>query len=44
MVGYKYLGNARIINAKCMAMRDGVLAARDNDFLYLEIDGDSQVI
>ena len=38
------MGNVSIIIAECMAFRDGVLAAKNNGFLNLEIKGDSKVI
>ena len=44
MAGSMHLGNASILTAKCVALRDGVLAARYNGFPDLEIEGDSKVI
>ena len=44
MDGSRHLGNVLIINAKCVALRDGVLAARLNGFFNLEIEGDFKVI
>ena len=38
------MGNVSIIIAECMAFRDGVLAAKNNGFLNLEIKGDSKVV
>ena len=40
----KYLANDSIIITKCVALRDGVLAVINNDFLDLEIERDSKVI
>ena len=40
-----YLGNATIIIAKFRILKDGILAAKKkNDFLNLEIEGDSKVV
>ena len=37
MVGNKNLGNASIINAECMALRNRIIAAKLNEILNLEI-------
>ena len=44
MTGSRHLGIASIITTVCVALRDGVLAARLNGFFNLEIEGDSKVI
>ena len=44
MAESRHLGNILIINAECVALRDGVLAATYNGFSNLEIEGDSKVI
>lgn len=44
MVGNRFLGNASIIIAEYMALRDSNLATKDNGFLNLEIEGDSRVV
>ena len=41
---YRHLGKASIIAAGCMALRYGILAAKNNDFLSLEIEGDSKIV
>ena len=44
MVESRHLDNASIINAECVALRDGVLAAILNGFFNLKIEGDFKVI
>ena len=44
MVGSRHLGNASIITAECVALRDDVLAARLNGFFNLEIKEDFKII
>ena len=44
MAGSRHLGNALIIIAQCVALRDGVLAARLNGFFNLKIERDYKVI
>ena len=39
-----HLGNASIIITDCVALRDGVVVAKNNGFLNLEIEGNSKVI
>ena len=43
MAASRHLGNTSLIIAKCIALRDGVLAAKNNGFLDLEIEKDSKV-
>lgn len=38
------LDNTSIIIIKCMALRNGVLVARNNEFSNLEILGDSKIV
>ena len=40
MTVFKHLGNTSIILAECMAHRDDILAAKNNGFDSLEIEGD----
>ena len=40
----KHIGKASMIVAECMALRDGILAAKNNGFLSLEIEGDSKIV
>ena len=44
MAASRHIGNASVIIAKCMALRDGMLAAKNNGFLNLEIEGDSKIV
>ena len=44
LVGSRHLGNALIIIADSVVLRDGVPAAIYNGFTNLEIEGDSKVI
>ena len=44
MARNKYLDNALIINVECVALRYGVLAATNNGYSNLEIEGNSKVI
>ena len=44
MAANRRLDNASKIIMECMALKDGVLAVKNNGFLYLEIEGDSKVI
>ena len=44
MAGSRHLGNALIITAECVALRDGVLVVTNNGFSNLEIEGNSKVI
>ena len=44
MSACRHLGKASIIVAKCMVLRDGILATKNNDFLSLEIEGDSKIV
>ena len=41
MARSRHLVNALIVTAECVALRDGVLTARLNDFSNLEIEGES---
>ena len=38
------IGNSTIIVAECMALRDGILAVKNNGFLNLEIESDSKIV
>ena len=40
----RHLGNASIIIAECIALRDDVVATIYNVFTNLEIEGDSKII
>ena len=40
----RHLDSASKIIAECMVLKDGVLAAKNNGFLDLEIEGDCKVI
>ena len=44
VAGSRQLGNASIITAECIALRDGVLTVAYNGFSNLEIEGDFKVI
>ena len=44
MAANRHVTNASMIIAGCTALRDGVLIAKNNAFLDLEIEGDSKVI
>ena len=44
MVGNKNLGNASIINAECVALRDRVLSAKPNFFSTWRLQKDFKVI
>ena len=44
MAAYSYLGTTSIIIAECMALRDDMLAAKNDGFLSLEIEGDSKIV
>ena len=44
VAGIRHSGNALIIIAKCVTLRDGVLIATHNGFTNLEIEGDCKVI
>ena len=44
MARSRHLVNALTVTAECVALRDGVLTARLNDFSNLEIEGDSKII
>ena len=44
MAACGHLGNTSIIIAECMALRDGILATKNNGFLSLEIEGDSNIV
>ena len=41
---FQIVGDASIIIAECMVLRDGVLATKNNGFLTLEIEGDSKIV
>ena len=38
------IGKSSIIIAECVALRDSVLAAKNNGFLNLEIEDDSKIV
>ena len=38
------LDNSSIITAECMALRDGILAAKMNGYSNLEIEGDYKLV
>ena len=40
----RHLGKTSIIVTKCMTLRDGILAAKNNRFLNLKIEGDSKIM
>ena len=44
MAAYRHLGNTSIIIVECMVLRDSILAAKNNGFLSLEIEGDSKIV
>ena len=44
MAASRHLDNASKIIAECMVLKDGVLVAKHNGFLDLEIEGDCKVI
>ena len=44
IVTSRHIGNPSIIIAECMTLRDDMLAAKNNRFLNLEIEGDSKII
>ena len=44
MVVSRHLDNASKIIVECIVLRDGVLVAKNNGFLDLEIEGDCKVI
>lgn len=44
MAAGRHIGNASIIIAECMTLRDDMLAAKNNRFLNLEIEGDSKIV
>ena len=44
MATSRHIGNASIIIAECITFRDGVLTAKNNGFLNLEIESDSKVM
>ena len=36
----RHISNASKVTAKCITLRDNMLAAKNNEFLNLEIEGD----
>ena len=40
MIACRHLGKTSIIITECMTLRDGILVAKNNGFLSLEIEGD----
>ena len=40
MAACRHIGNPSIILAECMALRDDILATKNNGFVSLEIEGD----
>ena len=44
MATSRHTCNASIIIAECITFRDGVLTAKNNGFLNLEIESDSKVM
>ena len=44
MIANRHICNALIIIAEYMALRDDMLAAKNNEFLNLEIDDDSKIV
>ena len=44
MVARRHVDDSSITVAKCMALRDRILVAKNNGFLYLEIEGDSKIV
>ena len=44
MAACRHLGNTSIILAECLALRDDILAAKNNGFVSLEIEGDWKIV
>ena len=44
MVMNRYISNASIIIVEYMTLRDDILVTKNNEFLNLEIEGDSKII
>ena len=44
VTGNRHLDNTWIFIMECVALRDSVLTATHNDFINLDIEGDSKVI
>ena len=44
MAACNHIGNSSIIVVECMALRDGMLAAKKKCFLNLDIEGDSKIV
>ena len=44
MTASRHIGNASIIIAECMALRDDMLVAKNNEFLNLDIESDSRIV
>ena len=44
MAASRHLDNASKIIAECMVLKDGVLVAKNNGFLDIEIEGNCKVI
>ena len=44
MADYRHLGKTSIIILECMTLRVDTLAATNNDFLSLEIEGDFKIV
>ena len=44
MIASRHICNALIIITEYMALRDDMLVAKNNEFLNLEIDGDSKIV
>ena len=44
MASCTHVGNSSIIVAECMALRDGILAAKNKGYSNLEIEGDLKIV
>ena len=44
MAASRHISNVLIIIAECMALKDDMLAAKNNEFLNLQIEGDSKIV
>ena len=44
MAASRHISNVLIIIAECMALKDDMLATKNNEFLNLQIEGDSKIV
>ena len=44
MVASRHISNVLIIIAECMALKDDMLTTKNNEFVNLQIEGDSKIV